>query len=208
MSLVGSLEDLGLGDILQIVSLSRKSGLLLIHSEEGEGRIVFCDGLVRAGYVKGEPEGLRALLVPSNFLPSDEFERANELADARGVPVDDVIPESTSLSKERLDSLRREHVERTVFRIFSWKGGEFNFEVRDQIDARDREILMPTGINAQYLTMEATRLGDEDERSEEALALPEEESSPLEEAGDVDAVGPAGDLRPGDGAEVWVEEER
>ncbi len=48
MSLVGSLEDLCLGDILQIVSLSRKSGLLLIHSEQGEGRIVFCDGLVRA----------------------------------------------------------------------------------------------------------------------------------------------------------------
>ncbi len=48
MSLVGSLEDLGLGDILQIVSLSRKSGLLSIHSDEGEGRIVFCDGLVHS----------------------------------------------------------------------------------------------------------------------------------------------------------------
>ena len=41
MSLVGSLEDLGLGDILQIVSLSRKSGLLLLRSDDGEGRIVF-----------------------------------------------------------------------------------------------------------------------------------------------------------------------
>ena len=47
MSLVGSLEDLGLGDILQIVSLSRKSGLLLLRSEEGEGRIAFFEGLVR-----------------------------------------------------------------------------------------------------------------------------------------------------------------
>ena len=33
MSLVGSLEDLGLGDILQIVSLSRKSGLLMIRNQ-------------------------------------------------------------------------------------------------------------------------------------------------------------------------------
>ena len=32
MSLVGSLEDLGLGEILQIVSLSRKSGRLLLRS--------------------------------------------------------------------------------------------------------------------------------------------------------------------------------
>ncbi len=33
MSLVGSLEDLGLGDILQIVSLARKSGLLSLRAD-------------------------------------------------------------------------------------------------------------------------------------------------------------------------------
>ena len=44
MSLVGSLEDLGLGDILQIVHLSRKSGMLWIRSDAGEGQIVFARG--------------------------------------------------------------------------------------------------------------------------------------------------------------------
>ncbi len=161
MSLVGSLEDLGLGDILQIVSLSRKSGLLLIHSEEGEGRIVFCDGLVRAAYVKGEPENLRSLLVEASFITAEEFDRVAELAGARGVPVEETLPECTSLTRESLDSLGREQVERAVFRIFSWVVGEFSFEVRDEIEERDREILISTGINAQYLTMEAARLGDE-----------------------------------------------
>ena len=161
MSLVGSLEDLGLGDILQIVSLSRKSGLLLIQSEDGEGRIVFRGGLVRAAYIKGGPEELGGLLVGPGFVSPAEFEQARELARARGVSLEEVVGECTSLTPERLDSLRREHVERSVLEIFSWGAGEFSFEVRDQIDARDREILMPTGINAQFLTMEATRLGDE-----------------------------------------------
>ena len=71
MSLVGSLEDLGLGDIFQIVSLSRKSGLLLLRSDQGDSRIVFRDGLVRAAYVKGEPEDLRGLLVPGGFAAAD-----------------------------------------------------------------------------------------------------------------------------------------
>jgi len=166
MSLVGSLEDLGLGDILQIVSLSRKSGLLLIHSEHGEGRIVFCDGLVRASYVKGEPDDLRTLLVAGDYLSEEEFDRAEELASARGVPVADVVAECTSLTSQSLDSLRREHVERAVFRIFSWTTGEFSFEVRDEIEPRDCEILISVGINAQYLTMEATRLGDESDRED------------------------------------------
>jgi hypothetical protein len=180
MSLVGSLEDLGLGDILQIVSLSRKSGLLLIHSEQGEGRIVFCDGLVRASYVKGEPEDLRSLLVEGDFIGAAEFDRAEEQASARGVTVAEVLPESTSLSAESLDSLRREHVERAVFRIFSWAVGEFSFEVRAEIDPRDREILVPVGINAQYLTMEATRLGDEGgRREEEAGADVADDASPI-----------------------------
>ncbi len=184
MSLVGSLEDLGLGDILQIVSLSRKSGLLLIRSDEGEGRIVFCDGLVQAAYLKGEPDDLRGLLVPPGCVSAEEFYRAENLANERGVSVDQIIPEFTSLSQERFESLVREHVERAVFRIFTWSGGEFSFEVREQIDARDRGILMPTGINAQFLTMEATRLGDEGERSEEEPETPADASpSPVANEG-------------------------
>ena len=172
MSLIGSLVDLGLGDILQIVSLSRKSGLLLIHSDEGEGRIVFCDGLVQAAYVKGEPEDLRGLLVSSGGVSSEEFDRVEELANERGVPANQIIPECTSLTPERVESLLREHVERAVFRIFSWSGGEFSFEVGEQIDARDRGILVPEGINAQFLTIEATRLADEGERRGEEPETP------------------------------------
>ena len=63
MSLVGSLEDLGLADILQIVSLSRKSGMLVLRSESGDGRIVLRDGLVQGASIKGEPDDLRSLLV-------------------------------------------------------------------------------------------------------------------------------------------------
>jgi hypothetical protein len=161
MSLVGSLEDLGLGDILQIVSLSRKSGLLLLRSDEGDGRIVFSDGLVRAAYVKGEPQDLRGLLVPSGFADAGELDLAIETSEQSGLPLDEVITQRTGLTGERLDSLRREHVERAVLRMFTWCVGEFNFDVRDGIEQRDAELALPTGINAQYLMMEATRLGDE-----------------------------------------------
>src|SRR5262249_54549771 len=62
MSLVGSLEDLGLADILQIMSLSRKSGVLVLRGEDGEGRIVFRDGLVHAARLKGEAPDLDTLV--------------------------------------------------------------------------------------------------------------------------------------------------
>jgi CheY-like chemotaxis protein len=50
MSLTGNLEDLPLLDILQIVSFSKKTGYLTIRAEEGEGGIVFLEGLVVAAF--------------------------------------------------------------------------------------------------------------------------------------------------------------
>jgi hypothetical protein len=167
MSLVGSLEDLSLGDILQIISLSRKSGLLQLRSEEGEGRIVFCEGLVRTGFVKGEVEDLKGLLVVGGFVTEAAFDKAATIAASHGDPLDAVLETTSTISMERIDSLRREQVERSVFRMFGWTMGEFSFEVCDTIDDRDRDLLMSTGINAQYLTMEATRLGDEGEKEQD-----------------------------------------
>ncbi len=176
MSLVGSLEDLGIGDILQIVSLSRKSGRLLLRSSEGEGRIIFEQGLVRAAFVKGEPEDLRGLLVSGGFVDAEDADRAVDVAQSAGLPLIEVITQRTGIGSERIDSLRREQVERAVLRMFEWRAGEFSFEVRDEVDERDLELALPVGINPQYLMMEATRLGDE--RGSDGAASDEPDGAP------------------------------
>ena len=68
MSLIGSLEDLSLGDILQIISLSQKSGVLVLRMNEGEGRIFFRAGLVCGAVVTGGPRDLRAVVVEAGFV--------------------------------------------------------------------------------------------------------------------------------------------
>src|SRR6266567_2907242 len=46
MSLEGSLEELGLGEILKIVSLSRKTGVLSLSSKGRDGSVFFSQGQV------------------------------------------------------------------------------------------------------------------------------------------------------------------
>ena len=162
MSLVGSLEDLGLGDILQIISLSRKSGLLLLRSDRGEGRITFQDGQVRGALVKGGPADLRALVVRSGFLSEAELDAVDADARARSVPVPVALAGHPSLPVERLDELRRAHAEAAVVEMFRWRAGDFSFEIREESDAdREAGLLLTNGLSAQYLAMEATRLRDE-----------------------------------------------
>ena len=162
MSLVGSLEDLGLGDILQIISLSRKSGLLLLRSDRGEGRITFQDGQVRGALVKGGPADLRALVVSAGILSEVEFDGIEAEARARRVSVPVALAGHPSLPVERLDELRRAHAENAVVEMFRWRAGDFSFEIREESDAdRDAGLLLTNGLSAQYLAMEATRLRDE-----------------------------------------------
>jgi Domain of unknown function (DUF4388) len=161
MSLVGSLEDLGLGDILQIVSLSRKSGMLMLRSESGDGRIVLRNGLVQGAAIKGEPEDLRSLLLAEGCVDAPGFDRARSLAGSESLALDEALQRACGIAPERLTSLRRQHVERSVMRMFGWRSGEFSFEIGDELSAEDRELLLPSGLNTQYLAMEATRLGDE-----------------------------------------------
>jgi hypothetical protein len=159
MSLVGSLEDLGLADILQIVSLARKSGRLVLRSEGGEGWIALQDGLVRGALVKGEREGLRALLVGAGHIDAATFDRtAAQHRDERAL--EQALMSAGALTPDSLQTARRGGVERAVMRMFGWRTGEFRFEVGDETYASETPLL-EKGLNTQYLAMEATRLGDE-----------------------------------------------
>jgi hypothetical protein len=161
MSLVGSLEDLGLGDILQIISLSRKSGLLVLRSEYGEGQILFDAGLIRCAHTKGGATELGELLATEGGLAADALEAASQDARSRGCPLADVLAGRGLLSPEAVDQIRRDHIESAAFEMFSWSAGEFSFEVREVEDDGGGLFATP-GINPQFLALEGTRRVDED----------------------------------------------
>ncbi len=163
MSLVGSLEDLGLGEIMQIVSLSGKSGVLWIRSNRGEGHVLFRRGLIRGAFVKDGPRDLRDLVSAAGVLPAEQVAALDEAARTEGVPLEAMLCARTSLDAGWFDELRGRHVEETVLRMFSWPSGEFSFEIRDDPGGGEiaEDLLLRTGLNAQFLALEGTRMRDE-----------------------------------------------
>jgi len=161
MSLVGSLEDLGLGDILQIIHLSRKSGTLWIRSAAGEGQIVFGAGLICGAFTKDGPAELRDLLLAAGTLREADLDAAAEEARGRGVTLAAALTERGALSAQALDELRRGHVEACVLRMFTWTTGEFSFEIRESSDDSGEDLFVSGGMNPQFLALEGTRLHDE-----------------------------------------------
>jgi len=160
MSLVGSLEDLGLGDLLQIVHLAGKSGVLRLRGDAGEGQIVFRKGMIREAHAKSGPTDLRELLASRRVVAGALLERAWIEAHHVGRRLADVLVERGLVTAEAIDALRREQIESAVLAMFSWPSGEFSFEMRELTDD-GAELALDPGVNPQFLALEGTRRVDE-----------------------------------------------
>ncbi|MBJ21721.1 MAG: hypothetical protein CL933_20125 [Deltaproteobacteria bacterium] len=178
MSLVGNLEDLSLGDILQIISLSRKSGVLALACDHGSGRIVFREGLVEAGRLKGDPNDLRELLVSGGFIDPAGYDASVARSRDQGKPMEETLASEAGLTTERIETLIRDSVEAAILEMFTWPAGDFSFDVRTELDPDDPKLILSTGLNAQYIAMEGLRLGDERARDSEGEIDPDTATSP------------------------------
>jgi len=160
MSLVGSLEDLGLGDILQIVHLSGKSGALVLRSEHGEAEVLFDGGLIRAAFRKGGPTTLEELLTEHGTVGRDDLAGAAQDARSRGCTLETMLTERALVASDTIDQLRRDHIEAAVFEMFRWPTGEFSFEVK-AIQGEGDGFFATPGVNPQFIALEGTRIADE-----------------------------------------------
>lgn len=170
MSLVGNLEDLSLGDLLQIVSLSQKSGVLSLESSSGAGQIVFRSGLVHAAGVKGQTKDLRGLLVEAGLL---EESRYDAIVGGIGQRISDLplrIAAEAGLDGDQVDALVRKSAEGAIFTMFGWATGEFSFDALRDGESPEAYASLQRGLNAQYLAMEGMRLRDEASRAPSGAA--------------------------------------
>jgi hypothetical protein len=182
MSLVGNLEDLGLGDILQIVSLSRKSGVLSLKGRGREGKIVFLDGKVVSATSSILRENLGDLLFRRKLVDRDSLKQALTLQRDRidSPRLGSILAESFGISKDSIESAVKEQVEKIVYGFFGWTEGTFDFELGEPGEMATTSLdplqfMLEQGLNPQWLAMEGSRLLDEKRHRGESLEEPAEE---------------------------------
>src|SRR6266567_2113268 len=196
MSLVGNLEDLGLGEILQIVSLSRKSGVLSLHSREREGRVVFRQGMVVRASSTSYQQNMGEALIQKGVLDVGTLKQALTVQDAEGFTelLGTVLIRNFGIAASSIEEVVREQIENVVYSLFAWAEGNFDFELQESEEVSDSirmdplQFMLEQGLNPQFLAMEGSRILDEmrhrGESPEESLSAPP--LTPAPPAGDVD----------------------
>lgn len=180
MSLVGRLEDLGLGEILQIVALSGKSGILHIKSNNRIGKIYFYKGKVIKAFSDAYRINLGELLVRKKIVNNETIKNALQRQKELNYreKLGTILINDFKIPREKIEECVIELIEKTVFSLFYWTEGEFKFELTDEIESEaikldllQYDLTQGKGINPQFLAMEGSRIIDES-RKEGNLAEP------------------------------------
>jgi len=168
MSLVGNLEDLGLGEILQIVSLSRRSGVLSLQSRGREARIIFQNGQVTRASSTSFQQNLGEVLIQKGVIELSILKRALSIQadEAYRQLLGAIMIERFKVSADAIEKVVREQIENVVYSLFAWAEGTFEFELQEiaQGDAARLDpvqFMLNQGLNPQYLAMEGSRIIDE-----------------------------------------------
>lgn len=177
MSLVGRLEDLALPDIFQIISLSKKTGTLIVRSRKGTGMVVFKDGQVIQAASDVIRDSLGNILVSQGMISESVLTQA--LARQKQEPekpLGMVLVEMGATPPQTVESLIRKQIEEIIYDLLSWEEGFFSFELgeiapKDKIEIDTQDFLLRSGINTEYLLMEGTRILDEKRKDQPRPAV-------------------------------------
>jgi CheY-like chemotaxis protein len=137
MSLLGRLEDLSLTDIIQIVYLSRRTGVLEIINDGGRHTVLFRQGLVVNAASPEHPD-LLSFLDAAGLVKEGQVKLARQMEES-GIPSGVALLEMNVLSKDDLANAVRQRILSVVTPLLVSKEGEFNFILSESMSPADLE---------------------------------------------------------------------
>lgn len=137
MSLLGRLEDLSLTDIVQIVYLSRRTGVLEIIDSRGRHTVLFRGGLVVNASSPEHPD-LVTFLEASELIPGGNEKLLRQMEES-GIPFGTAVMEMNLLSTDDLSNAIRQRIQSVVAPLLQSKEGEFNFILSESMSTLDIE---------------------------------------------------------------------
>ncbi|MBE9536856.1 MAG: response regulator [Proteobacteria bacterium] len=167
MNLTGNLGQLGLGDILQIISLSGKPGLLHIHGEDDlESKIFFDKGHVIKAYSSLVKDDIAAIISGSGLIKKESLEDVMLQYEDKGSyeSYDSILIDSLDAIALDVDILQKKLIEETIYSLFFIETATFNFEPKNLDEYLERKadlFVNAEGGNPWSLAIEGTKFVDE-----------------------------------------------
>lgn len=142
-TLRGKLEELGPDDILRILTVSRRTGILTLWRQGRKAVLRFRDGLLVGAAAPQAGPLLGELLVRRGVVGQETVDRALELQcrEARGVPLGVLLRSRFGVEVRQLEPVVREQLEQIVMPLLGWSRGEYDFVPQTAVETVDAAYL-------------------------------------------------------------------
>ncbi|HTO96580.1 MAG TPA: DUF4388 domain-containing protein [Myxococcales bacterium] len=159
MALSGTLKDFGIADILQLIGHQTKTGRLTLKTGQAEVEVSFKDGTVifATDKARNSKDLLGSLLLRAELLTQEQLDQALNTQQRTLKRLGDILTESNVVSPAQLSQMMRLQTTETLYKLFSWKNGSYEFS-QEEVDPA-RGAFDP--IRAESVLLEGFRRMDE-----------------------------------------------
>jgi hypothetical protein len=172
MAIEGPLAELSIQDVLQLLELAHKTGVLTVRSDRlnDEAIVHFTRGAIVFAVRRRSTRRLGQLLIRAGKLTQRELDRALEIQRADPTRrLAEILLEMGSVVEEDLERQLRFQMEETIYEVMPWDDGHFRFEERGELAAQR----LLARVRVESLLMEGARRIDEWTRLETKVPNPE-----------------------------------
>ncbi len=160
MALEGTLRDFHIADIFQLIGLQKKTGLLTVRSEDDTVAITFSDGMVV--WAKAEKaaldDKLGGRLVKMGRITEAQLEEALKEQRETLQRLGYILVNHGYVTRQELQRAVDVGVLETLFRIFRWRDGIYQFVPQTVADTSEGQI---SPVTAEDLLLDGVRRIDE-----------------------------------------------
>src|SRR6266851_6012270 len=159
MALSGTLKDFGIADILQLIGHQTKTGRLVLKSGHDEVDVLFVDGTVvfATQKARNKADMLGSLLRRADLINTRKLEEALTEQQRSLKRLGDVLVQQKHVDAEKLSQVMRLQTTETLYKLFRWKTGTYEFTQED-VDAASAGF---EPIRAEAVLLEGFRRMDE-----------------------------------------------
>lgn len=160
MALQGKLKGFGIADILQLIGQQQKTGVLVLKNRQQEVRVYFRDGnIVRTeSLTRKKKDLIGSMLVRAELITEQQLEEALETQKRTLKRLGDVLVSSGALTAERFKQMVQLQATETLYGLFSWNSGTYDFKL-ESVEADADDGIAP--LRAESVLMEGFRMVDE-----------------------------------------------
>ena len=175
MSISGKVADVSVAEVMQFIHLGRRSGTLVVESDDKKAEIGFHRGRIISAVEPKSPL-LGKLLMDRGFIDKSDLVQAIHLQQVEKPrqSLGRILLAMGVITEEQIRSAVSEQIEVAICEVITWKDGtfEFNFdELRpvDDVGVSPGEILPEINLDTQMVVLEALRIFDERNRRQGAV---------------------------------------